>query len=135
MNTPTDVDFANFVKLLFGNIVVCVNIKPLTWYFYDNQLWNEDIKECYRSLIDEKIYPIIVRYIDLCLLDRKYCKDEIQIELLKKRYLRLVEISNKHKKTSDRNNICIELKGKCFKTDFCKDMNKAKNQLLLKNGL
>ena len=52
--TPTDVDFANLFKPLFENIVVCVSIKPLTWYFYDKQLWNEDIKECHRRLIDEK---------------------------------------------------------------------------------
>jgi P4 family phage/plasmid primase-like protien len=63
------------------------------------------------------------------------CKDQEELELIKKRYIRLIEISNKFKKTSDINNMCLELRSKCFITDFCKDINKAKNQLPLKNGL
>ena len=135
INEPSEVAFANFINLLFGNIAVCVNIKQKLWYFYENQLWNDDEKQSQRSLIDEKIHPIIVRHIIIVAKQRMNCNDEETDELLKKRFIRLREIANKLMKTSERNNICVELAVKCFKKNFCKDMNKAKNQLPLKNGL
>ena len=99
INSPTDVDFANFVNILFGNIAVCVNIKPLSWYFYKNQLWNDDNKESYRSLIDEEIYPICMTYIHiLSKLKEKYDDDELFAQLFKKLFIRINEVSNKLKK-------------------------------------
>ena len=134
MNSPNEINIVNLLKLLFGNIAVCVNIKPLSWYFYENQLWNDDKKESYRNLIDEELHPIFVNYTKLLSkLKQNYTDNNDEtLEILKKLLLRSNQIADRLMTTTNRNNYCVELRSKCFKIDFCKDMNKAKNQLPLK---
>jgi hypothetical protein len=121
MNSPNEINIVNLLKLLFGNIAVCVNIKPLSWYFYENQLWNDDKKESYRNLIDEELHPIFVNYTKLLSkLKQNYTDNNDEtLEILKKLLLRSNQIADRLMTTTNRNNYCVELRSKCFKIDFC----------------
>ena len=123
LNNPTDVDFANFFYILFGNIAVSVNVKQKLWYFYENQLWNDDVKQSYRTLIEKQIVPIFLNYTKVLYDLKEKNEGDIDDELEKDFQIycfRAKQITDRLKKTTDRNNICLETQIMCFKRVFIK---------------
>jgi len=135
LNTPTDFDLATVLYQMNKDKYVCSSIVSSLWYVFKNHKWEIDKGNTLRLSISQQMYALYNNKINICVQERANCDDEVQVELLKKRYIRLCEISSKLKKTSDKNNIIREATELFYDGLFLKKLDANENLLCFNNGV
>lgn len=135
LNTPTEYDFAMVLYQLFKDKYVCASIVHSKWYIYNGHKWEVDNGNKLRLSISREMYDLYEKKLNECTENRIKCTDESEIELLKKRYIRIFDIASKLKKTSDKNNILREAMELFYDGMFKKNLDSNKNLLGFNNGV
>jgi len=135
LNTPTEFDFACVLNQMYKEKYVCSSIVSNTWYVFNNHKWEIDRGNTLRLSISRDMHILYNNKINECIKQRLNCNDEEQLEIYKKRFIRLTEISSKLKKTSDKNNIMKEAMELFYDGLFMKKLDANKNLLAFNNGV
>jgi P4 family phage/plasmid primase-like protien len=135
VKSPTEYNFALIAHQLFKNDYKMVDLKNKIWYKFENHRWVKDKSDTLRNKISTDLFDLfdkkIEEYSDL--IDNQ---DDEDVKLrLTKTMKSYIEISQKFKKTNDKNNIMRECAEIFCDDKFNKLLNSNKYLLCFNNGV
>ena len=134
--TTTEYDFAMVLYYMFKDKYVCSSIINKRWYVFKNHRWELDQGNTLRLAISKEMHSIYQDKIDVYVKENMSLdpSDENQIKIQGK-IQKLCELSNKLKKTNDKNNIMKEAMELFYDKDFIKNMDSNKWLMCFTNGV
>ena len=136
ITSPTEFDFAMVLKHMFKDIYLCNSLINRTWYVFKDHRWVLDRGQTLRMAISVQMYNVYkAKCEELQEQMRMYDQTDEKFVNLGKRIKLVHEISNKLKKTNDKNNIMREASELFFDPDFDKHMDSNKWLMCFKNGV
>jgi P4 family phage/plasmid primase-like protien len=135
--TGTEYDAAMVLKQMYKEKFVCVSYdKKGIWYQFINHRWITDKGLSLRAKISEDFYTLIQqKQAELAKEMIEYAEDDERRSFLQKKVKLLIELSNKLKKTNDKNNIMREAAEIFYDGEFVKSMDTNKYLMCFNNGV
>lgn len=139
VKTATEYDFAVLLYQIYCDKYVCSNIKNNEWYAFKHHRWELDKGNSLRMSISKEMYNLYMDKIMAAIKEENDLaitpENEKKIEGLKKRVTKLIELSNKLKKTHDKNNIMREATELFYDKKFITNIDANKYLLGFTNGV
>jgi len=139
VKTSTEYDFAQLLYQIYGDKYVCSNIKNNEWYIFKSHRWELDRGNSLRMSISKDMYNLYMDKIMAAMKEESELsitpENEKKIECLNKRITKLVDLSNKLKKTHDKNNIMREASEIFYDKNFITNIDANKYLLGFTNGV
>lgn len=140
IDTATEFDFAVVLYQMFSDKYVCATLEGSSnsgWYVFNNHRWELDKGHTLRLAISRDMYNLYIDKVTSISTIIASATDpaDPKIEYLKKRVKRLIEISSKLKKTSDKNNIIRECQELFYDKDFLVKIDSNPYLLGCNNGI
>ena len=134
--TTTEFDFAMVLYYMFKEKYVCSSIVNKRWYVFKNHRWELDQGNTLRLAISKEMHTIYQDKIDVYVKENMSLdpSDENQIKIQGK-IQKLCELSNKLKRTNDKNNIMREAMELFYDKEFIKNMDSNKFLMCFTNGV
>jgi len=134
--SPTEFDFAQVLKQMKKDTYVCSSITERKWYVFKNHHWIEDKGCSLRLSISTEMYALYTKKtLDMeAEMHAFEVGDERNIEM-QKRIKYISELSQRLKRTNDKNNIMREASEIFYDKDFVSNMDSNKYLLCFTNGV
>jgi len=134
--TTTEFDFAMVLYHMFKDKYVCSSIINKRWYTFKNHRWEFDEGNTLRLAISKDMHTIYQEKIDRCMIEiQKYDSGDENQSKLQNKIKRIGELSNRLKKTNDKNNIMREAMELFYDREFVKNMDSNKYLMCFTNGV
>jgi P4 family phage/plasmid primase-like protien len=134
--TTTEFDFAMVLFHMFKDKYVCSSIINKRWYTFKNHRWEFDEGNTLRLAISKDMHTIYQEKIERCMVEiQKYEAGDENHSKFQNKIKRLGELSNRLKKTNDKNNIMREAMELFYDREFVKNMDANKYLMCFTNGV
>ena len=135
LNSATDFDFAQVLYHMFRDKYVCSNIQNKTWFIFRNHRWEPDKGLTLRMAISKDMFNFYFMKMEEISSEIQHTEDEEKKDYLRKKVAQISKISEKLKKTNDKNNIMSEAMELFYDKDFIKCMDTNKYLMCFNNGV
>lgn len=134
--SPTEFDFATVLKQMKKDTYVCSSVINKTWYVFKNHRWVPDLGCSLRMAISVEMYALYTKKTeDLAQEMLAFDVGDERYLDIQKRIRYITELSQKLKRTGDKNNIMREAAEIFYDKDFVRNMDTNKYLLCFNNGV
>jgi P4 family phage/plasmid primase-like protien len=134
--TNNDFDFALVLHYLYKDKYVCTSITNKTWYVFKGHRWEPDRGMTIRLALSKEVFNLYQRKITQCVIEAKDLNhDTDEYTKLMKKSGQYAKISEKLKKTGDKNNIIREAMELFYDKHFVQLVDSNKFLLCFNNGV
>jgi P4 family phage/plasmid primase-like protien len=133
---PGDDTLAKVIALMYGDNFACASITTNYWFSFSDHKWSScEAGYLLRNIISNEFSSILVSICN-CLHDESRIIDSVTEKKRVKKWTEvLLSVVERTAKTSDKNNIMIELKNILFKENFVEKLDINGNLLCCSNGV
>jgi|APGre2960657505_1045072.scaffolds.fasta_scaffold08369_2 P4 family phage/plasmid primase-like protien len=136
LSSPTEFDFAKVLHAMFKDVYVCTSISNKTWSVFKGNRWVPDLGHSLRMAISVEMYREYNKKIEgLSQELQAYDLGDDRYAEINKRMKHIVDLSQKLKRTTDKNNIMREASELFYDKLFVSNMDTNKNLLCFSNGV
>jgi len=134
--SPTEFDFAKVLNAMFKDKYVCTSIITKSWSVYKGHRWVPDLGQSLRLAISVDMYAEYTKKAESLTQEmHTYDLGDTRYTEAQKRIKYVTELSQRLKKTADKNNIMREAAEIFYDKDFVTNMDTNKYLLCFANGV
>lgn len=136
LTSPTEFDFGKVLNAMFKDTYVCTSITNKTWYVFKNHRWIPDLGQSLRMAISVEMYNEYFKKINVLVQEMMlYEKEDERYTEIQKRISHITTLSQKLRRTTDKNNIMREASEIFYDKLFVTNMDTNKYLLCFNNGV
>ena len=136
LTSPTEFDFAMVLYQMYKDKYVCTSITNKNWFVFKNHRWVQDLGQSLRLAISVEMYAEYTKKTESLTQEMlAYDVGDDRYIDIQKRIKYITEISQKLKKTTDKNNIMREAAEIFYDKLFVSNMDTNKYLLCFSNGV
>ena len=134
--SPTEFDFAKVLNAMFKDKYVCTSIINKSWSVYKGHHWVPDLGQSLRLAISVDMYAEYTKKAETLTQEmHTYDLGDTRYTEIQKRIKYVTELSQKLKRTADKNNIMREAAEIFYDKDFVTNVDTNKHLLCFTNGV
>jgi hypothetical protein len=136
LSSPTEFDFGIVLYHMFKDKYVCSSITNKTWYEFKKHRWIPDLGQSLRMAISVEMYIEYSKKIKMLVEEMQLCELESEnYNSINKRIQNITLLSQKLKRTTDKNNIMREAAEIFYDKMFVSNMDTNKYLMCFNNGV
>jgi P4 family phage/plasmid primase-like protien len=136
LHNTNEFDLATVLYHMFKDKYVCSSISNKQFYIFKNHRWEQDKGMSLRMAISKDMFHVYNNINQRYIAERQKNEDnEEKLKSLQEKIKKISEVSNRLKKTTDKNNIMREAMELFYDNEFIKNMDANKYLMCFSNGV